>query len=205
MSVRTHGWGGEPPQDDADARRRILDATRECIDTLGASVGIADVARSLGVTRPTVYRYYAGTEELLIAMVADSMSGFLDRVYAKFPATADSPEQIVTEAVARVLGQLPRERYLWVMLTSGRASLFARGATSEVSLNFARGIVRRMPIDWSRYGVSDEQLAEFTEQVVRTIQSFMLDPGSPPRKDAQLRAYLDRWLAPGVRQMTARN
>lgn len=199
--MRTHGWGGEPPRDDADARRRILDATRECIDEIGASVGIADVARKLGVTRPTVYRYYGSSEELLVAMVADSMSGFLDRVYARFPAGNGSPEHIVTEAVARVLGQLPRERYLWAMLTSGRASLFARGATSEVSLNFARGIVRRMPIDWARYDVSDEQLAEFTEQVVRTIQSFMLDPGSPPRKEQQLRAYLDRWLAPGVREM----
>lgn len=201
--MRTHGWSGEPPRDDAEARRRILDATRECIDSYGAPVGIADVARSLGVTRPTVYRYYASSEDLLIAVVADSMSGFLDRVYARFPKKRGAPEQVVTEAVARVLGQLPRERYLWVMLTSGRASLFARGATSEVSLNFARGIVRRMPVDWAHYGVSDEQLAEFTEQVVRTIQSFMLDPGSPPRKDAQLRAYLDRWLAPGVREMLA--
>lgn len=202
--MRTHGWGGEPPRDDAEARRRILDATRECIDKYGASVGIADVARGLGVTRPTVYRYYASSEELLVAMVADSMSGFLDRVYAKFPAGNGSPEHVVTEAVARVLGQLPRERYLWVMLTSGRASLFALGATSEVSLNFARGIVRRMPVDWARYGVTDEQLAEFTEQVVRTIQSFMLDPGSPPRKEQQLRDYLDRWLAPAVRAMLTR-
>jgi AcrR family transcriptional regulator len=202
VAVRTHGWGGEPPHDDADAKRRILDATRACIDAQGAAVGIADVARTLGVTRPTVYRYYAGTEELLLAMVTDSMSGFLDRVYAKFPAPNGSPERVVTEAVARVLGQLPRERYLWVMLTSGRASLFARGATSEVSLSFARGIVRRMPVDWTQYGVTDEQLAELTEQVVRTIQSFMLDPGSPPRGDGELRAYLDRWLAPGVRLMT---
>ena len=202
--MRTHGWGGEPPRDEAEAKRRILDATRACIDTSGAAVSIADVARSLGVTRPTVYRYYAGTEELLLAMVTDSMSGFLDRVYAKFPAATDSPAQVVTEAVARVLDQLPRERYLWVMLTSGRASLFARGATSEVSLSFARGIVRRMPVEWPRYGVTDEQLAELTEQVVRTIQSFMLDPGSPPRRDAELRAYLDRWLAPGVRAMADR-
>jgi AcrR family transcriptional regulator len=154
--VRTHGWGGEPPRDDAEAKRRILDATRECIDKLGASVGIADVARSLGVTRPTIYRYYPGSEALLVAMVADSMSGFLDRVYARFPKNIDSPAQVVTEAVARVLGQLPRERYLWVMLTSGRASLFARGATSDVSLNFARGIVRRMPVDWASYGVTAE-------------------------------------------------
>jgi hypothetical protein len=58
-----------------------------------------------------------------------------------------------------------------------------------------------MPVNWARYGVSDAQLAEFTEQVVRTIQSFMLDPGSPPRNNAQLRAYLDRWLAPSVRVM----
>jgi hypothetical protein len=90
------------------------------------------------------------------------------------------------------------------MLTSGRASLFSRGVTSPMSLNFGREIVERMPIDWERYGVGDAALAELIEHVVRTIQSFMLDPGSPPRSDAELRANLEHWLAPGVRQLTAR-
>ena len=204
VAVRTHGWGGEPPADDAQAQRRILDAARRCIDELGASTGIAEVARSLGVTRPTVYRYYPSTEDLLIAVVVDSTSGFMDRVYAHFPVDATEPEQVVTEAVARVLAQLPHERYLWVMLTSGRASLFARGVTSPMSLNFGREIVERMPVDWPSYGLGAAELSELTEHVVRTVQSFMLDPGSPPRTDEALRSYLGRWLAPGVHRLIAR-
>ena len=197
--MRTHGWGGVPPSDDAEAQRRILAAAQSCIDELGASIGITEVARSLGVTRPTVYRYYPSTEDLLIAVVVDSTSGFMDRVYDHFPADAAAPERAVTEAVARVLAQLPYERYLWVMLTSGRASLFSRGVTSPMSLNFGREIVQRLPVDWDEYGVDEKGLAELTEHVVRTIQSFMLDPGA--RSDDQLRAYRDRWLAPGVRRL----
>ena len=196
--MRTHGWGGVPPADDAEAQRRILTAAQQCIDELGASIGITEVARSLGVTRPTVYRYYPSTEDLLIAVVVDSTSGFMERVYDHFPADAAAPERAVTEAVARVLAQLPHERYLWVMLTSGRASLFSRGVTSPMSLNFGREIVQRLPVNWAEHGVDEADLAELTEHVVRTIQSFMLDPGT--RSEEQLRAYLDRWLAPGVRR-----
>jgi AcrR family transcriptional regulator len=204
VAVRTHGWGGEPPADDAEAQRRILDAAQRCIDEDGASIGIAEVARSLGVTRPTVYRYYPSTEDLLIAVVVDSTSGFMDRVYERFPAGDGSPAQVVTEAVARVLAQLPRERYLWVMLTSGRASLFSRGVTSPMSLNFGREIVHRLPVAWTEYGIGPADLDELTEHVVRTIQSFMLDPGTPARTGAELRRYLEHWLAPGVRELTAR-
>jgi hypothetical protein len=159
--LRTHGWGGEPPADDAEAQRRILAAAQRLIDELGPGI-------------------------------------------ESFPTGAAEPDEVVTEAVARVLAQLPHERYLWVMLTSGRASLFSRGVTSPMSLNFGREIVERLPVDWARHGVDAADLAELTEHVVRTIQSFMLDPGSPPRGDAQLRDYLQHWLAPGVRQLTAR-
>ncbi len=196
--MRSRGWCGDPPGSDDDARRRILDATRRCIDEQGAGVGISDVARSLGVTRPTIYRYYASNEELLIATVIDTTAGFLDRVYHRFPGCDGCPQRVVVEAVVRVLEQLPKERYLWLLLTTGRASLFSRGVTSPLSMGFGHAIVERMPVDWPSWGVGPRQLAELDEHVVRTIQSFMLDRGSPPRTGRRLRAYLDRWLAPPV-------
>ena len=41
---------------------------------------IADVARTLGVTRQTVYRYFPSTEELLFASGMRSAHGFLDQL-----------------------------------------------------------------------------------------------------------------------------
>jgi AcrR family transcriptional regulator len=196
--MRTHGWGGEPPASDDEARRRILDATLVCLDEQGTAVGIADVARRLGVTRPTVYRYYAGTEELLLAAVVDTTQGLMDRVWAGFPELS-APDEVVVEAVARLLEQLPEERYLWLMLTGGRSRLFARGVSSPMSLGLGRSIMARTAVDWHALGLGDDDVAELTELLMRVVQSFMLDPGSPRRGPAETRAFLSRWLAPSVR------
>jgi len=196
--VRTHGWGGTPPASDDEARRRILDATLECLDERGTSVGIADVARHLGVTRPTVYRYYSGTEDLLLAVVVDTMQGLMDRVWDGFPSLS-AADEIVVEAVSRLLEQLPEERYLWLLLTGGRARLFARGVSSPMSIGLGESIVARMAVDWRSLGLTEAEQGELTEVIMRVIQSFMLDPGSPRRSPDEIREFLRRWLAPSVR------
>ncbi|UCC23190.1 MAG: helix-turn-helix transcriptional regulator, partial [Planctomycetota bacterium] len=65
--MRKAPWGGSPPPgDDAEARRRLLEATRRCIERLGPErVTLGDVAKEAGVTRPTVYRYFDTGEDLL--------------------------------------------------------------------------------------------------------------------------------------------
>jgi AcrR family transcriptional regulator len=64
--MRTHGWGGRPPRDDAEARDRILRTTRGRIAEVGTTT-TSEVADLLEVTRQTVYRYFATTEDLLNA------------------------------------------------------------------------------------------------------------------------------------------
>ena len=66
--MRTHGWGGNPPLDDDEAVARILVATRGVIDEKGAATNLADVARILGVTRQTVYRYFPSKTDLSFAL-----------------------------------------------------------------------------------------------------------------------------------------
>ena len=71
--MRTHGWGGHPPIDDDEAVARILAATRAVIDAKGAATSLTDVARHLGVTRQTVYRYFPSTVDLLAAKDESSL------------------------------------------------------------------------------------------------------------------------------------
>ena len=49
--MRTHGWSGSAPASDEEAIARILVAAGNAIDERGADFSIADVARTLGVTR----------------------------------------------------------------------------------------------------------------------------------------------------------
>jgi AcrR family transcriptional regulator len=53
------GWGGSPPADDEEARKRIVDAAIRLIERRGAQrTSLSDVAAFLSVTRPTVYRHF---------------------------------------------------------------------------------------------------------------------------------------------------
>ncbi len=126
QSVRRHGWSEDPPATDDAAVRRILDATRACIDREGAVAGIADVARELGVTRQTVYRYFATTEDLLTATAIDASAGFLARLEAHLGTIKPSAAEAVVEGIAYTLEQLPKEPYLGLLTAPGRVGVFSR-------------------------------------------------------------------------------
>jgi AcrR family transcriptional regulator len=200
--VRTHGWGGDPPATDDEAIERILAATRRCIDNEGTGTSIVGVAHALGVTRQTVYRYFASTEDLLTATAINAAGGFLDRLAAHV-APLDDPADAVVEAIAFTLEQLMCEPYLNLLLTSGRVSTFALGVTSEIAIVFGRSIIERFSVNWTEAGFDDQLLTELVEHVLRTIQSLALYPVHPERDGAAQRRYLTRWVAPAVQHMAA--
>ena len=178
--------------------RRILGAARVCIDRAGAGTSLADVARQLGVTRQTVYRYFRTTDELLIATAVDAAGAFLDRVERHLSGFSGTPVEVAVEGVAFTLDELPAEPYVGLLFSSGRGSAFAGGFTSAPALSLGRGFIERFPVDWPALGFGDEDLDELVEHMLRLMQTFVIDPGTPPRTGPALRAYLMRWLAPAI-------
>jgi len=201
--VRTHGWAGNPPHNDDEAVRRILDAARACIDRDGAEIGIVDIARQLGVTRQTVYRYYRTTDDLLVATAIDATAAFLDSIETHLAGRRWTPAEAVVEAIAFTLEQLPDEPYLGLLLTPGRISVFSRDFTSETAIALGRAMVERFPINWNAHGFESTDLDELVEQMLRMTQSLVVDPGTPPRRGDALRSYLTRWLAPAITSGTS--
>ena len=55
-------------------------------------------------------------------------------------------------------------------------------------------MVRRFDVDWAGLGFTDADLDELAEHLLRIIQSFVIDPGRPPRRGEELRDYLRRWV-----------
>jgi hypothetical protein len=70
--------------------------------------------------------------------------------------------------------------------------------TSDVALDFAHSMVRRFDVDWVGLGFTDADLDELAEHLLRIIQSFVIDPGRPPRQGDELRDYLRRWVGAAV-------
>jgi AcrR family transcriptional regulator len=195
--VRTHGWSGSAPATDEEAIARILGAAGKAIDAQGADFSIADVARTLGVTRQTVYRYFPSTDALLVAAAVHAASGFLDRLAAHLQGITD-PSEAVAEAVATALEWLPQDRHLGLLISPGRPSPHTESVTSDVALDFAHSMVRRFDVDWAGLGFTDAGLDELAEHLLRIIQSFVIDPGRPPRQGADLRRYLRRWVGAAI-------
>ncbi|OBF41016.1 TetR family transcriptional regulator [Mycobacterium sp. ACS1612] len=200
--MRTHGWSGSAPATDEEAIARILDAASKAIDAKGADFSITDVARALGVTRQTVYRYFPSTDALLVAAAVRAASAFLDRLAAHLQGVSD-PAEAVAEGVATALEWLPRDKHLGLLIVPGRPSRHTEEVTSDVALDFAHSMVRRFDVDWAGLGFTDGELDELAEHLLRIIQSFVIDPGRPPRTGDDLRAYLKRWVGEAIRPSAA--
>ena len=195
--MRTHGWSGSAPATDDEAVARILAAASKAVDERGSDVSIADVARTLGVTRQTVYRYFASTEALLVAAAVHAADDFLDRLAEHLRGLTD-PVDAVTEAIATALEWLPKDKHIGLLIAPGRADEHTASVTSDVALQFANAMLRRFDVDWAALGFTDDGLDELAEHLLRIIQSFILDPGRPPRTGEALREYLRRWVGSAV-------
>jgi AcrR family transcriptional regulator len=201
--VRTHGWSGSAPATDDEAIARILAAAGKAIDAAGADFSIADVARTLGVTRQTVYRYFPSTDALLVAAAVRAADDFLERL-AQHLRGITEPVEAVTEAIATALEWLPKDKHIGLLVVPGRANAHTESVTSDVALQFANAMLRRFDVDWAGLGFTDDDLDELAEHLLRIIQSFVIDPGRPPRTGEGLRDYLRRWVGSAVTARSSR-
>jgi AcrR family transcriptional regulator len=200
--VRTHGWAGELPRDEEQARSRILSATRQFMAS-GEPPGITDVARAIGISRQTVYRYYGTTEDLLDAAALDAVVDLVDQLSEHVEEFALSPgtdhADVLVDVVLWVHGRLQDDPVLVRLVSPGRLDRAVRALTAPSSISLGRELLDRMPIDWHELGLDSAVRAELVEHLLRMLQTLVLDPGG--RTPEQLRAYLSRWVAPAVRAL----
>jgi AcrR family transcriptional regulator len=195
--MRRHGWGGELPVDDDEARRRIVETARSIVRSTAAAPTIAEVAVALSVSRATVYRYFASSEALLLAAASDGIASFLDDIADRIAPLQD-PAEVVVEGIAFTFEEIERRAELSLLLDPARATA-TREVTSSAAVELGRSALEATQIDWVAVGYrTSESLDELARYMLRILQSLLLDPGTPPLRGEHLRAYLRRWVAPGV-------
>lgn len=196
--MRSHGWSGNTPGSDEEAINRILDAAEVIIAQRGSSMRIADVARDIGVTRQTVYRYFPGTDALLMAVAMRSADGFLEQLAAHAQDITD-PVTAVVEGLAFTIEELSTDSEIKFLLSKRtRRGRVAASITSETARTFGRAMLHRYDIDWEANGFTEADLDELAEFLIRVMHSFIIDEGDGPRDPADLRRFLGRWVGPAV-------
>ncbi|MEN4400438.1 TetR/AcrR family transcriptional regulator [Mycolicibacterium senegalense] len=200
--MRTHGWGGATPASDDEAIERILDAASAAIEERGAAMRVVDVARTLEISRQTVYNYFPG-DSLLEAVATRSGLRYLESLAEHLRGITD-PVDALVESFAYTLEWLPNEKPVQLMLANdlGRTS---NEVTSDMAKQFGHGILAGLDVDWKALGFDDEGIDDLVEYMLRMLQSFMIDPGRPARTGKGLRSYVRRWLGPVVTSEIARH
>jgi len=193
--VRRHGWSGNTPTSDEEAISRILDAADEIVAERGSAMRIADVARSLGVTRQTVYRYFPGTEALLLATAMRSGDGFLEQLAGHVDGETDAVTAVV-EGLAFAIENLAKDDRIGFMLS--RRGELAPSLTADTALSFSRSMLHRYDVDWEANGFDEQALSELAEFLLRILYSFLVDSNQAPRGGENLRVFLARWVGPAV-------
>lgn len=194
-----HGWQGNPPRTEDEARQRIIAATMSCVEAFGsAKTTLSDVAAELGVTRQTVYRYYPSLAELLSAVAQAGLDDFVERMQSHL-ATAITPAEAAIESIVFAVQAIPHEPYIGLLFQAGETDFFSRGVTSSMGLSLGADILRRIPVDWAEIDVADDELEGLAEILMRLFVSFLQYPADPPRSEDELRALVRRWLGPALR------
>jgi AcrR family transcriptional regulator len=191
--ARTRGWSGNPPTDDDEARQRIIEATKRCLDRLGPSkTTLADVAVELDISRPTIYRYFTTTDSLLHAAAVASSHEFMTRVAAHLNGIT-APDVLLAEAITFTLEQIPKDPYIGVFLQPARRDSTIAQIIDTPSYFLTRTVLAQLEIDWDSIGMTDEHMAELAEMLLRLFVSFLSYPDHTRTRE-QTRAFFQRWV-----------
>ncbi len=195
-----HGWQGNPPGSEDEARRRIVEAATGCIDRVGlAKTSLSGVAAEAGVTRQTVYRYFPSLADILGAVALAGVEDFAGRM-ERHLASFGSPAEVAVESVVFAVRTVPDEPYLGLLLRAGEADFFAARITSPLAFSLGARILGNVPVDWPAVGVTtDSDLRGLAEILMRLFISFLQLPSTPALTDDQLRSLVRRWIGPALR------
>lgn len=187
-------WDGNPPQGTA-ARQRLQEAAARCIAREGlAATTMAAVAAEAGVSRQTVYRYFASREALTLGTLRATAEAVRAKIEARIAGLRD-PADMVVEAVVLGVDEIRADAVLRAIADPSRldGSVLAR-LTGPAGIAWLRETLAAV-VAAARWSGDEGDAA--LELILRIFVSLIVSPW-PERDDEQLRAFLYRHLVPGL-------
>lgn len=164
-----------------DIGDRILDAAARCVVDLGPDrLTVAEIARRAGVSRPTVYRRWTDTDEILASLLTDRIIAIWREIPSRGTGRTALVDRIVTVADRLrhddlVMSVLESEPELAMVYITERL-----GTSQQVLIDAAAGELRTAQRDGSVRAGDPRQLAamvllitQSTIQSARIVQSIL--------------------------------
>jgi len=187
------------PSSPPDPVVEILAAARRCYGDFGiAATGMKEVAAEAGVARSTLYRYFPGRDELLIAVIREEMLELNDYIHRRLGKYTE-PADFVVEGLLLALKEIPRRPLLAAVFASDDDSRARRVIwSSDTIVSFGEQLMAHVIAPAQQAGLLNATVAPgvLVEWVYRLLLSFLSLPSNWIRSDRELRATLHALLVP---------
>lgn len=179
-----------------DIRRRLMDAAMSCVRRWGIEkTGLNDIAREAGCARQTVYNYFKNRDAVIFAALMDSGTRFSIDLLNHINRF-DKPDDKVIEAMMYTLKHLPDEPYLQLIMDPKLSPVInPEMFYSDLCLGTITKIAAECVKDQPHLA---SQSSEIGEMMTRLFLSLLLIKSPEERSEEEMRAFLRRWLLPGV-------
>ncbi len=195
-------WGSKERMDnEQDARERLVDAAEICFERHGLRrTTIDDVAREAMVSRSTVYRYFDGRGDLIVAAHLRENQAVNEKVKSLMSRPGSFADRFL-EATMRSIYAIRSGKYLPLMLSPEGALLASKAITaSKAFYESARATMEpffeRAKADGELR--ADLDLDDLIEWNVRVIFSFAMFDGPITRDRAGLSRLIGDFLLPAL-------
>jgi AcrR family transcriptional regulator len=162
-----------------DTANRILDAAFDRVYAVGMSrTTVEDVAKAAGITRQTVYRYFASKDQLLTMLLVREEERLLTAVRARLDSSRRF-EDGLADALLYCL-TFAREHPLLDRLLATDSETLLPYLTTRSGPLIARARSSVIDLLKSRSGFSPDVLEAGADAIVRIVLSYALTPPEDP-------------------------
>ncbi|MFT4615328.1 MAG: TetR/AcrR family transcriptional regulator [Bacteroidia bacterium] len=183
----------------SDPVTAILEAARQCYVDIGiAATGMREVADRASVARSTVYRYFPGRDDLLVATIKKEMELVNDLIREKLGGY-DNPADTVVEGLILAIKEIPRRPLLAAVFASEEGSRARRVVwSSDVIVRFGEELMDHVIRPSQDAGLLQDAVRPevLVEWVYRFLLSFLTLPSNWVSSDEELRTTLHALLVP---------
>lgn len=179
----------------AVTRHRLMNACTALICRAGfQSVSMTAIAEEAGITRQTVYRYFANSSEVISATLMRAGREVQHSMCLIYEEEGE-PRDLIVTAVMTALRLTTHNVLLVKALSSGGNPKDLFTATLNTDL-VDRSVEALKPLG-SRVGWDEAECREVNEVLVRTINSFLMMP-VVDQSESTIRAALYKRLIPAL-------
>ena len=185
-----------PPSDPDAIRDRIVEAAVRCVLRWGvAKTGLGDIAREAGCSRQTIYNHFDNADAVIQLALLQASHDFADRMVQAIRPHEGAADRVV-EAMVFCLERLPHEPFLKLVMDPALGKLIGE---SLFTIDTSRLVIDRVAaVCLENEPALAPRTEELSEVMTRLVLSFLVVRETEPRSSDEMRAFLRRWLLPGL-------